>query len=154
MIKIDLLKNHPETIPTLSALLYERIVKPRFSQYSEEQVKQQLYSHLQVDKLPLSLVAFYDERPVGLINLLKDAGIRPDLTPWIDSLVVEVDYQKRGLGQMLVERMKEQAALLHFKQLYLLSLEPTLGYYSQLGWEVIAQDNCLGHPVSVMRIDL
>lgn len=49
-----------------------------------------------------------------MCSLRVNDGIRPDLTPWLGSLVVDPKYQKQGIGKMLVDEMKEKAKKLGF----------------------------------------
>ena len=57
--------------------------------------------HLNDDSIPLTFVAFFNDKPVGMCSLRENDGIRPDLMPWLGSIVVAPDYQKQGIGEMI-----------------------------------------------------
>lgn len=155
MVVIDLLKNHPESIPALALLWQERIGKIWRPDLSFERVVKRFEDHLNQDRLPLTLVAFDQKRPVGMCSLRESDGIRPDLTPWLGSIVVDPAYQKRGIGQRLIDATKAKARDFGFERLYLFAFDLTIpAYYTRLGWVTLGMDQCMGHPVTVMEIPL
>jgi N-acetylglutamate synthase-like GNAT family acetyltransferase len=90
-----------------------------------------------------------------MCSLRKNDGIRPDLEPWLGSLVVDKDYQGLKVGQQLIDTVKSKACNLGYKKLYLFTLDPKIpAYYSKLGWKEIGKDEFKGTPVTVMSIDL
>lgn len=155
MVTIDLLGNHPESIVTLSQVWQEVLGKIWLPDLPLERVVQRFEDHLNSDCLPLTLVAFDERRPIGMCSLRENDGIRPDLKPWLGSLVVDPAYQRRGVGRMLVAATKERASDLGFERLYLFAFDPTIpDYYADLGWTVLGIDQCMGHPVTVMEATL
>ncbi len=90
-----------------------------------------------------------------MCSLRENDGIRPDLMPWLGSLVVDPNYQKQGIGKQLIDATKEKAKQLGFKQLFLFALDPLIpNYYQTLGWQTIGMDQFKGNPVTVMEIGL
>jgi N-acetylglutamate synthase-like GNAT family acetyltransferase len=88
-------------------------------------------------------------------SLRENDGIRPDLTPWLGSLVVDPKYQKQGIGKMLIDVTVRQAKELGFEKLYLFAFDPTIPeYYERLGWRKIGMDEFKSHPVTVMEVEL
>lgn len=88
--------------------------------------------------MPLTYIALYGEHkiPVGSCTLELDGGIRSDLGPWIGDLVVDQQYQRQGIGKMLLDVAIEKARALGFKKVYLFTFDPAItGYYQQFGWE-------------------
>lgn len=82
-------------------------------------------------------------------------NVRPDLGPWIESLVVDPKYQKQGIGKMLLDVTIKKAKELDFKKLYLFTFDPTIpAYYQRTGWKIIGVDNFKSHFVTVMEIGL
>lgn len=155
MITIDLLKNHSHHIETLSQIWYEVLGKIWVPASSVDQVAEKLKQHLNEDVPPLTLVAVEEDQPVGMCSLRENDGIRPHLSPWLGSLVVDPTHQKRGIGQILIDATKKKAQTLGFKKLYLLTFDPMLpAYYARLGWHSIGMDELKGQPVTVMEIDL
>lgn len=155
MITIEPLSKHQNTIPDLAKIWHEGLGKNWLPDVAIERVQQKFQEHLNEDKLPLTFVAFHDEKPVGMCSLRVNDGIRPDLMPWLGSLVVDPGYQKQGIAKELINAIKAKAIQLGFKKLYLFAFDPTLPqYYEQLGWEIIGMDKFQHHPVTVMEIYL
>lgn len=155
MVTIKLLKYHPEIISTLVSLWQEGIGHTWLPDICITRVADKLNAHLNEDCLPITWVAFKNQKPVGMVSLRNNDGIRPDLSPWLGSLVVDQNYRKQGIAQQLIEVTKTKAFELGFQQLYLLAFDPTIpDYYSKLGWNTIGMDQLAGHDVTVMQIDL
>lgn len=155
MIKIDLLKNYPEAIEPLAQIWYQVLGRIWVPDVPIERVKQRFLEHLNDTNIPLTFVAFFDDKPVGMCSLRENDGIRPDLMPWLGSLVVSPDYQKQGIGEQLINATKLKAQQLGFDKLFLFAFDPTIPeYYQKLGWQKIDLDHFKGHPVTVMEIGL
>ena len=155
MLEIALLKHHSDKIPVLAAMWYELLGRIWVPDVTIEQVEARFHEHLNDDTLPLTLVALANKKPVGMCSLRSTDGIRPDLTPWLGSLIVDKAAQGRGIAQLLVEAIKNKAETMGHDTLYLLTFDPTLpDYYCSLGWKHIGMDSLLSHDVTVMSIDL
>ncbi|MFA6303928.1 MAG: GNAT family N-acetyltransferase [Legionella sp.] len=155
MIKIELLSKHQNKIPELAEIWREGLGKHWLPDVAIERVQQKFQEHLNEDKLPLTFVAFYEEKPVGMCSLRVNDGIRPDLMPWLGSLVVDPEYQKKGIAKKLIDAIKVKAIQLGFEELYLFAFDSALPqYYQKLGWEIIGMDKFQHHPVTVMKIYL
>jgi predicted N-acetyltransferase YhbS len=86
---------------------------------------------------------------------VKMMGIRPDLTPWLGSLVVDPKHQKQGIGKMLIDATRLKAKERGFKKLHLFAFDPTIPkYYERFGWNKIGMDEFKSHPVTVMEVVL
>jgi N-acetylglutamate synthase-like GNAT family acetyltransferase len=155
MIKIDLLKNNPGAIDSLAQIWHQVLGSIWVPDIPIERVKQRFTEHLNDDSIPLTFVALFNDKPVGMCSLRENDGIRPDLMPWLGSLVVDPDYQKQGIGEKLINATKEKAKQLGFEQLFLFAFDPTIPeYYQKLGWQKIGLDQFKEHPVIVMEINL
>ena len=155
MITIELLKHHPETIPQLVQLWHEGIGKTWLPDICISRVADKLHTHLNESTFPITWVALDNTQPVGMVSLRDNDGIRPDLTPWLGSLVVDPKYRKQGIGQRLIETTQLKAREFGFNILYLLAFDPSIpDYYRKLGWSTIGMDELIGHPVTVMEICL
>jgi N-acetylglutamate synthase-like GNAT family acetyltransferase len=155
MIKIDLLKNHPDAITPLVQVWHQVLGRIWVPDVSIERVKQRFIEHLNDDSIPLTFIALFNDKPVGMCSLRENDGIRPDLIPWLGSLVVSPDYQKLGIGEQLINATKQKAKQLGFEQLFLFAFDPTIPeYYQKLGWQKIGLDKFKGHLVTVMEISL
>lgn len=152
MIKIELLKNHPLTIPAIAHIWHDVLGKIWMPEIGIEEIESGYYEELNED-LPLAYVALYDGIPVGTCSLQSDGGIRPDLKPWLGDLVVDAKYQKQGIGKLLLDAAKTKAKELGYAKLYLFTFDPTTAeYYQRLGWVKIGNDEFKSKPVTVMEI--
>ena len=155
MIKIDLLKNYPNTIPALAHIWHEVLGKIWVPDVPVERVITRFEDHLKIHALPIAFIALDGDLPVGMCSLRENDGIRPDLTPWLGSLVVDPKYQKQGIGKMLVDVVALKAKELGFEKLHLLAFDPTIPkYYERLGWRKIGMDEFKSHSVTVMEVVL
>lgn len=155
MIKIDILKNHPNTIPTLAHIWHVVLGKIWVPDVPVERVITRLEESRNDQALPITFIALDGDLPVGMCSLRENDGIRPDLTPWLGSLVVDPKYQNQGIGKMLVDVAVRQAKERGFKKLYLFAFDPTIPeYYERLGWKKIGMDEFKSHPVTVMEVEL
>lgn len=153
MITIDLLKNHPQVIPTL-ALLWQEHLGKWVSDITLETITQ-WYSEWTNASLPMAYVAFDGKIPVASFSLQWDDGVRPDLFPWLGDLVVSSEYQQRGIGKKLVRFAMEVVQRMGFDTLYLFTFEKTLvEYYAKLGWCVIGEAVYQKWPVTIMKVTL
>ena len=154
MIKIDLLKNHPEVIPRLSKIWHEVLGKIWMPEIGIEKIESLYYEELKED-MPLTYIALYGEIPVGSCTFHLKDEVRSDLGPWIGDLVIDPRYQKQGIGKMLVEVAVQKAKELGFKNLYVFTFDPAIpAYYQPLGWKKIGMDEFNSHPVTLMEVTL
>lgn len=98
-IEIKLLSDCQQYISQLAKLQFDEISKHWVPGATIERVKQRLIEHANVDKLPLTFVALHNNNPIGMASLRDNDGIRPDLSPWLGSLVVNPDCRKFGVGK-------------------------------------------------------
>jgi len=153
MIKIDLLKNHLNAIPALAQILKEELYND-FPEYDTQEINQWFYEWMN-DDLPLAYIALFNDIPFGCCSLQLDDGLRPDLSPWFGDLAVKKEYQKQGIGKMLIDVTVLKAKELGFEKLYLFAFDPTIPeYYERLGWKKIGMDEFKSHPVTVMEVVL
>ena len=154
-IKINLLADCNEHIPYLAKLWYEQISKRWVPDASIERAKQSLIKHSNREQLPITFVAFKNGQPVGMASLRENDGIRPDLIPWLGSLIVDPGYRNQKIGENLIEAVKQRALLLGYPKLYLLAFDKTIPmWYESLGWKSIGIDLLFDHPVTVMEFIL
>lgn len=153
-IKIDLLKNHPNSIPAIASIWHEVLGKIWMPEIGIEEIESWYYEELN-EELPLAYIAFKDQTPVGTCSLQLNDGIRTDLKPWLGDLVVDPKYQKRGIGKMLLDAAIKKAKQLGFKKLYLFTFDPAVSeYYQHVGWKKIGMDEFKSRSVTVMEIEL
>lgn len=154
MITIDLLKNHPQTIPTLAHIWHEVLGKIWMPEVSFVEIESLYHQELHQD-MPVTYVAFDDHIPVGSCTIELEGGIRPDLGPWLGDLVVAPKHQKQGIGKRLVNAAIGKVKQLGFTKLFLFTFDSkTANYYERLGWRHIGKDEFKSRPVTVMEIPL
>lgn len=155
MINVDLLKNHLHAIPALAHIWHEVLGKIWVPGVPIERVITRFADHLNDSNLPITFVALEGDLPVGMCSLRENDGIRPNLTPWLGSLVVDPKYQKQGIGKMLISVTVEKAKQLGFKKVYLFAFDPIiLEYYKSLGWKKIAAEEFKSYPGTIMEVGL
>lgn len=153
-IHIDYLKNHPNAIPALALIWHEVLGSVWIPDRKIETTEQNFRHHMNDESLPLTLIALDGDKPVGAVSLRENDGIRPDLVPWLGSLIVDKDYQRRGIGEKLVHALVKEAAKKKFNRLYLFALDAGLvPYYERLGFKNIGMDSYEGHSVTIMKIE-
>jgi predicted N-acetyltransferase YhbS len=112
-----------------------------------------LRSRIGRDPIPATFAVVVDREVVGSVSLLKrdDIGdVRPDLTPWLASLMVAPGHRSRGLGRALVQHCIDDARLLGYPALFLYT-DSAAAYYSRLGWLTMEQRLSRGADVTVMQ---
>lgn len=125
------------------------------SDVTVERVIERFSAQLNESGLPITFFAFDGHKPVGMCTLRINDGIRPELKPWLGSLVVDPFYQKQGIGKRLIDVVMKQAKELGFEKLYLFAFDKTLlDYYAGLGSDKIGIDVFKNHPVTVMEYTL
>lgn len=154
-LEIKLLVQCPEHIPSLAQLWFDEIGRHWIPNASLEHAEKTYTAHMNSERLPLTLVAVLNGKPIGMASLRENDGIREDLTPWLGSLIVHPDYRRQGVGEELINLVKDRARQMGFEKLYLLALDPGIPeWYKRLGWTYIDTDKLYHHPVTVMEIEV
>ena len=153
--EIKFLADCQQYISQLAKMHFDEISKHWVPDASVERSRQRFMEHASKDKLPLTLVALRNNNPIGMVSLREKDGIRPDLSPWLASLVVSPKYRKFGVGKQLINAIKIEAVSKNYKKLYLFAFDRTIPeWYAHLGWKLIGNDQHFNHPISIMEIDL
>jgi len=100
---------------------------------SVEDVEYRTKHCLEKNKIPMTFVAFFEDKPVGTYSLwTNDLKTRQDLTPWFAVLYVIPEMRKNGIGTLLQKHAINQARALNYASLYLIT--DHVGYYEKSGW--------------------
>ena len=150
---IDYLAEHQAFIPTLSRW-FLREWREFYGDRTWEDVAGTFYQRLNRSRVPLALIAFEGERPLGTISLLEESiGTRKHLTPWLGGLYVRVEERRRGIGRRLIEAGVAEAGKLGIGQLFI-GIREAEEYYLRLGWELSERMSYYGEGIAIMRLDL
>lgn len=106
------------------------------------------------EKLPLTLVAFDRDKPVGTISLKEfDLAGRTELRYWITSLYVVESARGRGIGTRLMRSAEEKAAHLGIDRLYLFTGDRSLvlRFYKPLGWKIAEISSHRGYEIFILK---
>ncbi|ARN84648.1 GNAT family N-acetyltransferase [Candidatus Nucleicultrix amoebiphila] len=154
-INIHLLHQYPQYIPRLAQIWQEVLGERWLPGIPLKNIEKRFQDHLNTETLPLTYVALENMTPVGMVSLRVTDGVRPDLTPWLGSLVVDTAYQGLGVGKSLVKKAEEKVREMGFEKLYLLTFDTTLeGWYGQMQWSKIGYDQLQGKLVTLMSLEL
>jgi GNAT superfamily N-acetyltransferase len=118
----------------------------------------ELTAQLLAQKAPSedTFILLADDVPVGTASLVtKDLPSRPDLTPWLASVLVRPQFRGKGYSTPLVRHVEAAATAQAVKVLWLYtwSAEPL---YARLGWERVGleRDSDRNIEVVLMKRDL
>jgi predicted N-acetyltransferase YhbS len=141
----------PDLVPQVVDWLCEE-----FGHAGSPSREQQITAMLaQPDQSEETFVLLDDNVPVGTASLVNsDLPSRPDLTPWLASVLVLPPFRGKGYSAALVRRV-EEAAILSTATLWLYtwSAEPV---YAKLGWQRVepSRDEARGIDVVLMKRNL
>jgi GNAT superfamily N-acetyltransferase len=146
---IDDLIDHPEAIPTLARWHHDQWhrVTPHLS--IADRIAG-FRARMNRKHVPCGFVAIMDGDIVGMACLVAhDMETRPELTPWLATVLVARSYRERGIGSSLSERVVEEAGSLGFAKLYLVTFDK-VRFYARLGWTELERTTYLGLPATIM----
>lgn len=147
--KIEYLADHAGAIPTLAQWHQDewQTVTPHLTIADRMAGFRLRMRRLEV---PTGFVALLNEAVVGMACLVShDMETRPELTPWLATVLVAPDCRGRGIGSALSERVVAEGRALAFPSLYLVTFDKT-SFYARLGWNNLEQTEYLGLPATIM----
>jgi GNAT superfamily N-acetyltransferase len=97
-----------------------------------------------------TFVALEDSRLLGTACLdAEDLPQRPDLGPWLASVLVLPEARSRGLGTQLIERVEAEAWARGQPRLYLHTTDRE-GFYLRRGWHTLEHLRAWGLEIALM----
>jgi GNAT superfamily N-acetyltransferase len=103
---------------------------------------------------PLTLVAEQDGVPLGTATLdTEDLDSRPDLSPWLASVLVTPPARRQGVATALLRAIEDRARALGHAKLWLYTPDKAQ-FYAMRGWREAGPELWRDRPVTLMRRDL
>lgn len=113
-----------------------------------------LERHAADDEVPLTWVASRAGVLLGSASLVvSDMETKPELTPWLASVFVAPEHRREGVGSLLVNQVKCEAADRGFPRLFLFTPDRE-AFYERLGWVVVERLDYRDSQVTLMALDL
>lgn len=128
------LADYPQFIPACASWAYSQWGTQK-TNGSLDRAMQQFTKGAQHGAMPLTLIAFHNDLPAGMASLWQnDCEERPTHTPWLAALFVHPNHRKKGIAAALVQEIENEAKLLGFEELNLITMRAAL-YYKKLTWQ-------------------
>ena len=117
-IRIALLIDHPEALPTL-----ERLFQIEWAAYyggaGPGNASQDLMAYSNRGRLPVGVVAFLGSEPCGVAVLKADSvATHKHLTPWVAGGMVAPHLRRHGIGARLISALENVARDLGHRTIY------------------------------------
>ena len=87
-------------------------------------------------ELPIRLIALTNGICVGTVSIVFNDLKCRNYTPWLAALYVDESYRNRGIGEHLIDKVKQIASDLGYTEVFLRT-EHKSDYYRKLGWKFI-----------------
>ena len=150
-VKIEYLKDHSDWIPTIASWFHREwgAYHPRLD---VDAIAARLWTRLNIDKLPLALVAVEQGEVIGTVSLKAyDMDTRMQYSPWLASLYVTKRSRIEGVGHSLIQAGIAEAGRLGIKQLYLYTRDKRhVDFYLAHGWTLVEDTSYRGGPVTIL----
>lgn len=119
-----------------------------------ETVAEMFYERLNRSAIPIALIAFEDDYPLGTISLRQESiSTYKHLSPWLGGLYVREERRNQGIGRHLIEAGVEEARKLGAEKLYI-GIRKAEDYYNALGWQTIDRTFYHDEDITIMQFDL
>jgi len=155
-IQFKLLKNCTETIPTLVEWIYEEW-KPYDASLTKEKLLKGFNARLNVDKIPLAVVALKNGVPIGTISLKTQGEPEfksfPEDAAWLGSLEVIKNERKQGLGEALLKIATVLADRLGYESIYVYTSNPAnIPWFLKRGAYQLEMRPFRNHTITILQI--
>jgi GNAT superfamily N-acetyltransferase len=106
----------------------------RRENYPREAVREYVLHSLSEKRLPQTYGLFAEGRLAGMYQFTNgDLFVRPDIYPWLANVYLDERFRGMGLGRVLLESVRGNAAEAGLDELYLYTAHT--GLYEKFGWE-------------------
>jgi len=152
-LKIRDLKDHPQEVQTIVKWTYDEWAS--FAGRTYEQIFHSFRTGIEKEGLPISLIALYDNQPVGVANLREKDIIDfyPGTTPWICGVFVKDEARHRGIATALCKAFEQVAKKMGYSTLYL-ATEYENSLYHKMGYKTFHIYDHKGQILYVAKLEL
>ncbi len=153
MFEIKYLYDYPEYAGNVSRWLYDEFVHKDNEELEYETFHTYFIKNSKM-KLPIRLVAVSDGKCVGTVTIIDNDFPGKSVMLWLGGLYVDASYRNKGIGQSLINAIKQIAKNLGYHEIYL-NTETAGRYYKMLDWKYIETcPNEAGRICEIYRYDL
>jgi len=150
-MQIDYLKNRQEFIPKIAKWYLDEWAY-LMPQKSLKEVEVSLSIYLNIDQLPLMLIAIDDNKIVGTVQLkFREMSIYPNKEHWLGGVYVEESARGKDVAALMINELLVVAKNLGVELLHLQTLKLDGGLYKKLAWQAIEQVNYRNEEVLIME---
>ena len=144
------LADHPEAIPVLRRW-FEMEWAAYYGPGGPGDAEQDLVAYSSRRKLPVGLIAFYDDQ-LGGIAALKAHSIstHTHLGPWAAAGLVLPQFRGRGVGSRLLRALEEVAKGFGYSTIYC-GTATAIGLLERNGWQFMERVRYDGEDVSIYQ---
>ena len=158
-VTIKLLADVPEHVPEVARYIFEEWVDEHIdcginsSKENEEEIRSELLTR---DRWPTAMVALSQNGSLlGTVCLCEDdMSNRPDLKPWLASLLVKSQARGKGVGSLLIGAITEHAQNIGVECLYLWVKVQHRDIYTRRGFTDYERLEYCGNDIVIMRNQL
>lgn len=134
--QIKYLRDLPEALGILAPSLYSFWGHHQKDKTLDGRFKM-MKSRMNGRQIPTCIVANDVSGILGTASLIEcDFEERPQFSPWLATVYVFEKARNKGVGSALVSFVENEAQLLGFKKIYLVTPDKE-SFYFRLGWQVI-----------------
>jgi len=153
-MQLYLLSEIPDALDTVAQWYYDEWASV-FDTKTLDDVKQGLTAYLNLDCMPLIVVATIDDEVAGAAQLkYHEMDLFPDYEHWLGGVYVADGHRGKGIAEKVILRILEKAREFGVETIYLQTENLTGGLYARMGWQSIEQVHSKGSDVVVMKKSL
>ena len=117
-----------------------------------DKVTEKLYGYLNINKIPLIIVAVEESEIIGAAQLkYREMDIYPKKEHWLGGVYVSEKYRGNRIAEKIVVKIISIAKELDVNKLHLQTEDLRGGLYYHLGWQPVEKVNYRGLDVLVME---
>ena len=132
-LRIVNLYNNKKYVPQVANWIFSEFIDGHIDNCTHSDILEALNARIE-NMIPMTFIGLVGSECVGTISIFtNDLKNKPELSPWLAALYVDVKYRKKGYAQELMNKIEKIAADLGFSKLYLRT-ETASNYYLKHGW--------------------